>query len=268
VSLSERCFSFHFFSLLFHRPFFEFFDIALRVIETFQKIMMSTVGIDSLLEGIGRLRFTPKSLSSAPHRVDISFLLNAIPSSSSSSNTSTSCALGAGFSEFGDVPLEELFNALKMKNIIQVLLSIAAERRIIFIADNLRRLSMSVLALASFLYPFSWQYIFIPILPQQCLSYCCAPMPFLVGVHSSHLEELNSMPLEEVVLVDLDNDSVIGCATEDLEAMPTAACATLTKAVKSKCSRESIIFFFPSSSSSSSSSPNTATILSFRIPQK
>jgi hypothetical protein len=42
------------------------------------------------------------------------------------------------------------------------------------------------------------QHIFVPVLPRSLLTYCCAPMPFLVGVHSAFMSEVNQLPLEQV----------------------------------------------------------------------
>jgi hypothetical protein len=62
------------------------------------------------------------------------------------------------------------------------------------------------------------QYIFIPVLPGPLLHYCCAPMPFIVGVHASCLPALETMPLEETVFVDLDVDTVVG--EDDTDYLP------------------------------------------------
>jgi hypothetical protein len=48
------------------------------------------------------------------------------------------------------------------------------------------------------------QHIFIPVLPETLLDYLSAPMPFLVGVHSSLAPKINGLNLEEVVYCDLD----------------------------------------------------------------
>ena len=42
------------------------------------------------------------------------------------------------------------------------------------------------------------QHIFIPVLPPRLLGYCSAPMPFLLGVHSSMLQRVLDQPLEDV----------------------------------------------------------------------
>ncbi len=54
------------------------------------------------------------------------------------------------------------------------------------------------------LYPFTWQHVFIPVLPASLIDMCCAPMPFVVGVLSSYLPEVMKLPLDDVLMVDLD----------------------------------------------------------------
>lgn len=37
----------------------------------------------------------------------------------------------------------------------------------------------------------------------------CAPMPFVAGVLSVYSDQVMAMPMEEVVLVDLDGDRIV-----------------------------------------------------------
>lgn len=55
-------------------------------------------------------------------------------------------------------------------------------------------------AAAALLYPFQWQHIFVPILPQSWIDYITAPMPFVCGVHDSMLEEVLNQPIEDSML--------------------------------------------------------------------
>ncbi len=59
-------------------------------------------------------------------------------------------------------------------------------------------------ACVALLYPFTWQHVFIPVLPASLIDMCCAPMPFVVGVLSSYLPEVMKLPLDDVLMVDLD----------------------------------------------------------------
>jgi DENN domain-containing protein 2 len=53
------------------------------------------------------------------------------------------------------------------------------------------------------LYPFTWQHIFVPVLPPSLLNFCCAPMPFVVGILRSSLPEVLEMPMDTGVLLIL-----------------------------------------------------------------
>uniref|UniRef100_A0A3B4TH35 DENN domain containing 1C n=1 Tax=Seriola dumerili TaxID=41447 RepID=A0A3B4TH35_SERDU len=86
--------------------------------------------------------------------------------------------------------LTELIVAVDVGNLLQLYASMLFERRILIFASKLSTLTSCVHALSAVLYPMYWQHIFIPVLPPHLLDYCCAPMPYLIGVHTS-LSEVN-----------------------------------------------------------------------------
>jgi hypothetical protein len=75
-----------------------------------------------------------------------------------------------------------LFQQLKPKAFVTMLTAMLCERRVCFIASDLEKLSSCVHAAASLLYPFSWQHLFIPVLPSNLLNYACAPVPIIFGI--------------------------------------------------------------------------------------
>lgn len=44
---------------------------------------------------------------------------------------------------------------------------------------------------------------------------CCAPMPFVVGILSSSLAEVLRLPLDEVLILDIDHNKFILSPGED-----------------------------------------------------
>lgn len=62
-------------------------------------------------------------------------------------------------------------------------------------------LSQCCHAVVALLYPFVWQHTYIPVLPSAMLDIVCTPTPFIVGLLSSSLTQLNELPLEEVRLM-------------------------------------------------------------------
>ena len=85
--------------------------------------------------------------------------------------------------------------------------NILRENRIIFVAKKLSKLSECVNAANALLNPLQWQYVFIPVLPNSLLSYCCAPIPFMIGIVRTSLDEVNQLPMEEVCMIDCDKGS-------------------------------------------------------------
>jgi len=74
-------------------------------------------------------------------------------------------------------------------------------------------------------------------------------MPFVVGVLKTDLNEVLRNPMDEVLLIDLDNDSFILTpsqnATDDLELIPTSYIDPLRKQIKSaaKTIKSNNLFF-------------------------
>lgn len=109
-----------------------------------------------------------------------------------------------------DIDLEPLFTTLSPNQLLPLFTSVLEERRIIFSGSNIRQLTLCVMALVELLYPLKWQHIFIPVLPMKLLDYVCAPMPFIVGIHSSMLPKVLKMPIESLIIVNLDSKEMVG----------------------------------------------------------
>lgn len=104
--------------------------------------------------------------------------------------------------------LTELIVAVDVGNLLQLYASMLFERRILIFASKLSTLTSCVHALSAVLYPMYWQHIFIPVLPPHLLDYCCAPLPYLIGVHSSLAERVKSRGLEEVIVLNVDTNTL------------------------------------------------------------
>ena len=109
---------------------------------------------------------------------------------------------------FSDVSRAVLLHALGPRCYLLLLTALLSERRVLMVAWSLRKLTACVHAALAALHPLQWQHIFVPVLPSKLLSYACAPYPFLIGLHRSHLPDLldpdSELALSEVLVVDLD----------------------------------------------------------------
>ncbi|XP_071763028.2 DENN domain-containing protein 1B isoform X1 [Centroberyx gerrardi] len=127
--------------------------------------------------------------------------------------------------------LTEYFVAVDVNNMLQLYASMLHERRIIITSSKLSTLTACVHGAAAMLFPMFWQHIFIPVLPPHLLDYCCAPMPYLVGVHLSLLERVRSRSLEDVVILNVDTNT-LESPCDDLQNLPSDVVSSLKSKLK------------------------------------
>ncbi|KAM9857604.1 DENN domain-containing protein 1B [Aulostomus maculatus] len=127
--------------------------------------------------------------------------------------------------------LTELIVAVDAGNLLQLFASMLFERRILIFASKLSTLTACVHALSATLYPMYWQHIFIPVLPPHLLDYCCAPMPYLIGVHTSLLERVRSRGLEEAVILNVDTNTLEN-PFDDIKKIPSDVMSELKVCLK------------------------------------
>nr|AAH23016.1 Dennd1a protein [Mus musculus] len=100
--------------------------------------------------------------------------------------------------------LTEYFVAVDVNNMLHLYASMLYERRILIICSKLSTLTACIHGSAAMLYPMYWQHVYIPVLPPHLLDYCCAPMPYLIGIHLSLMEKVRNMALDDVVILNVD----------------------------------------------------------------
>lgn len=102
-----------------------------------------------------------------------------------------------------------LFRCLHPQRVVRALECLLMERKILLVASELTMLTLAAECLRSLLYPFSWNYLYVPILPFSLFASLQCPTPFLMGVHACYKAkaiELADDP--EILVVDLDLDDV------------------------------------------------------------
>jgi hypothetical protein len=133
--------------------------------------------------------------------------------------------LGNGATNSG-ISLARLLWFLTPRQAVTLVASLLLERRIILVARDADTVSAAVHAANALLYPFSWQHIYLPLLPLALKDYLAAPMPYLVGIQADCLPLLRGTPLEEVVMFDLDClgscTPELGSPTDDYWQLPFA----------------------------------------------
>ncbi|XP_065505417.1 DENN domain-containing protein 2C isoform X1 [Caloenas nicobarica] len=132
------------------------------------------------------------------------------------------------------VDFECLFKCLSVSHMIRVFASLLLERRVIFVADNLSTLSKCGHAAVATLYPFTWQHTYIPVLPASMIDIVCSPTPFLIGILSCSLPQLQDLPIEEVLIVDLCADKFLQEVSDEDEILPHKLQAALVQILEER----------------------------------
>lgn len=127
--------------------------------------------------------------------------------------------------------LTEYYNALDTANMMIVFASMLNERRIVVTSRRLSRLTACIHASVALLYPMFWQHLFIPILPAHLLDYLSAPMPYVIGVHSTLMQKMRMSELGDAIIVDVDNNT-IQSEYDDLEDLPSDISSYLKRHLK------------------------------------
>ncbi|XP_032107526.1 DENN domain-containing protein 1A isoform X8 [Sapajus apella] len=109
--------------------------------------------------------------------------------------------------------------------------SMLYERRILIICSKLSTLTACIHGSAAMLYPMYWQHVYIPVLPPHLLDYCCAPMPYLIGIHLSLMEKVRNMALDDVVILNVDTNT-LETPFDDLQSLPNDVISSLKNRLK------------------------------------
>lgn len=121
------------------------------------------------------------------------------------------------------VPLACIVYNLKPSILATLLASLLMERRVILLSSSFATMATAVHAAAALLHPFKWHNVFLPLLPADLLDVLCSPTPYLVGMPVRLKDEVDWDVLDEVVIVNLDEDSInpaVGADGSDSDVLP------------------------------------------------
>ncbi|KYQ91925.1 DENN domain-containing protein [Tieghemostelium lacteum] len=108
----------------------------------------------------------------------------------------------SNYKAIADWAVISTFLNLNLENILKILGAILVEQRVVFVCDNLSILSSASFSMLSFLYPFIWQGLFVPILPSNLTDYLEAPVPFIAGVQQLRKKNFDGL------IVDISSNKI------------------------------------------------------------
>lgn len=123
---------------------------------------------------------------------------------------------GAGSDDF-DAPILPLLRCVGVDSTIRIMTALMCERKVIFVSENVARLSTCVRAASSLLAQgqLTWRYNLVQILPPHLLSCLSAKEPYIIGLMDdalNHVELFKSLTDVLCIHVDKNQFKTIGMA--------------------------------------------------------
>lgn len=83
-----------------------------------------------------------------------------------------------------DYPLKDVFTWLGADYLIQLFTCVLLENQVLLRSADFHKLMVVSECITALLFPFSWQHVYVPILPASLHHFLDAPVPFIMGLHA------------------------------------------------------------------------------------
>lgn len=80
--------------------------------------------------------------------------------------------------------MRRLFSLFEPRLVVQLVTCALLEQQIIIRSQDYEALVLVAECFTALMYPFTWQHVYVPILPSTALHFIEAPVPFIMGLHS------------------------------------------------------------------------------------
>ncbi|XP_073420735.1 DENN domain-containing protein 4B [Dendrobates tinctorius] len=114
------------------------------------------------------------------------------------------------------------------ENAVTLLLAVLTEQKLLIHSQRPDVLTSVGEALVSIIFPLRWQCPYIPLCPLSLSDVLCAPVPFIVGIHSSYFDLHDPPP--DVLCVDLDTNTLFQSEEKKIpsyQTLPRKPCKVL-----------------------------------------
>ncbi|XP_063002090.1 DENN domain-containing protein 4B [Elgaria multicarinata webbii] len=128
-----------------------------------------------------------------------------------------------------------LLQTLGPENAVALMVAVLTEQKLLIHSLRQDVLTSVGEALVSMIFPLHWQCPYIPLCPLTLADVLCAPVPFIVGIHSSYFD-LHDPP-HDVICVDLDTNTIFQCEERKLllpRSLPRKPCKVLLASLNSQ----------------------------------
>ncbi|XP_031781796.1 DENN domain-containing protein 5A isoform X2 [Nasonia vitripennis] len=107
-----------------------------------------------------------------------------------------------------DYSLKDMFTWLGIDTVIQLFTCVLLENQVLIRSADFHKLMVVSECITALLFPFSWQHVYVPILPASLYHFLDAPVPFIMGIHAQNDTGLLKIASEaNLCYVDIDKQT-------------------------------------------------------------
>ncbi|XP_014216188.1 DENN domain-containing protein 5B isoform X2 [Copidosoma floridanum] len=107
-----------------------------------------------------------------------------------------------------DYSLKNLFGWLGIDCVIQLFTCVLLENQVLIRSTDFHKLMVVAECVTALLFPYSWQHVYVPILPASLYHFLDAPVPFIMGLHAqSDASSLKIAGEGNLCYVDIDKQT-------------------------------------------------------------
>jgi hypothetical protein len=129
-----------------------------------------------------------------------------------------------------------LFRCFSMDKVVQLVAAVVTEQKLVLVSDNYALLYHISETLMALVWPFRWVGVYMPLLPRALCDFLWAPVPFVAGIHSSYLSQID-LPDDDLVLAYINEDRIDVQSNARLPDLPKGVRHKLADKLKPFCAR-------------------------------
>eukprot|EP00939_MAST-03C_sp_MAST-3C-sp1_P003875 g3875.t1 len=107
--------------------------------------------------------------------------------------------------------LASLLERFSAESLLKIMGGLLSERRIAIVGKDFVPLASCVVAAVSLVYPFRWQHILLPVVPNHLAAMVLSPVPFVLGLRRGHFNRLKTEygeAIGQLLVADIDEGTV------------------------------------------------------------
>ena len=104
--------------------------------------------------------------------------------------------------------IETMFQYLSVDNIILLLKRVLLDTSNLFISENVSRLVDCCEAIKSLIFPFKYEQVYIPHLPEVLKDRVDCPLIFMLGMHKDEYNLTKEQIKDGTYIIDIDKDHI------------------------------------------------------------